>query len=821
MTDTPPAVPTTTRRETCRACGHGPLTDLFSLGDQVVSDFVLPSGITNGNSRVVEIRNISGRRIERGEFVYYGKEVEPLDPSPRVPIELVQCPACTLVQQRWTAPQDLLYRRHYWYRCIGAREKIFARVKNWGKYKDRDCLVHDTAERIFSSPHPVELPCVGLDGSVEWRPVLQREASIREVYEIEFFTGARVTASAEHRWPRVRSDMTWTGEKTTAELRPKMRVPVVMDMPRPDAAVDHGSIYDEDAGYLVGVFIAEGCIGQRGIRLAVHRTNDGPMVERLREYVTGRLYESFRTGKEIQNSKGMEVSIIGPVVQGIIKKFVAGKLSKGKRLATAAWSQPTAFLKGVLDGWLDGDAHQEPDSDRSRFNICKNTDLVEDIALACRIVGYTMRYRERKGSGLRGVGDTTQYCGWVRKSRVGMRQKNGLGRLMGTSVNRVWKKPQPKKVWDVAVGGSQLYALGCGIVTHNSGTTDTMRRALADVVDAAMSRVRLEPGDVVLDIGSNDGTLLRQYPESLKLKRIGVEPAENLATKENYADRGLNVYGGFWTYDGFSNWYNGNWAVKPYFSFAPVEPRAKIVTACGMLYDLEDPESFVRDVARVLAPDGLFVAQLQCLRQTVALKDVGNFCHEHLEFYTLKSLAKMFWQCGLAITDVEGNDVNGGSYRLYAQHRGPRMSSLLWGNVAEAEAAERDMGLYEVDRLISIGQWMKGLMANLYQTVESIVRAGKTVWVYGASTKGNVILQAAGIDHRLIKYAVDKSPEKVGRYTAGSGILIRSETDFRAAAPDFALVLPYTFIDEFTEREAAWRSGGGKWIVPIPEVRVV
>ena len=782
-----------TTTNSCRSCACTKLTYLFSLGDQFVSDFVPKGGIFSG---------------------------------PKVPIELVLCESCGLVQQLHSAPADMLYRRHYWYRCIGAREKIFARVKNWGKYKDRDCLVHDTTERIFSSPYHVELPCVELDGSVEWRPVLHREASVREVYEIEFFTGARVTASAEHRWPSVRSDMTWVGEKTTTELRSKTRVPVVMDMPRPDAAVDHESIYDEDAGYLVGVFLAEGCTGRRGIRLAVHRTNDGPMVERLREYVTGRLYESFRTGREIRDSKGMEISIVGPVVQGIIKKFVAGKLSKGKRLATAAWSQPTAFLKGVLDGWLDGDAHQEPDSDRSRFNICKNTDLVEDMALACRIVGYTMRYRERKGSGFRGIGDTTQYCGWVRKSRTGMRQKNGLGRLMGTLVNRVWKKPQPKKVWDVAVGGSQLYALGCGIVTHNSGITETMKASLGDVVKAACALVKPVVGDVVLDIGSNDGTLLRWYDLYAKgLVKVGVEPAENMRTY--YKGTGEPyLIPEFWSADAYLRFMAGIGR-----GIRVDDAKAKIITALGMLYDIENPNPFIADVAKVLHPEGVFIAQLMCLKQMLQLGDVGNLCHEHLEFYSYASLRDLFERHGLTIFDVEENSVNGGSYRVYAKHG--HVYRLNSHNTVAEEKAEQVMNLTDPATYSSFFQEAVRNRDECVRWLSVQYVLGKRIHVYGASTKGNVLLQWYGLAGNLladkvaddilpiIDCAADKSVEKHGLYTVGSGIPIVSEEESRRMKPDIYLVLPYAFKSEFIEREKNFLARGGRLVFPLPRFEVV
>lgn len=331
---------------------------------------------------------------------------------------------------------------------------------------------------------------------------------------------------------------------------------------------------------------------------------------------------------------------------------------------------------------------------------------------------------------------------------------------------------------------------------YRSGVTDTMRAALADVVAAACARIELSPNDVVLDIGSNDGTLLRCYPPWVT--RIGVEPAENL---QEEGRKGLSfLLSEFWgggTADTLLRHLGGR--------------KAKVVTACGMFYDLEDPNPFVADVAKVLAPDGLFVAQLMCLKQTIERNDVGNLCHEHLEFYSLRSLETLFARHGLVIREVQENAVNGGSYRLFITHGedSPHYSSY------EAPLC--------LDEPVTYVIWQAGLerrKGECVRLVREAKAAGKSVWVYGASTKGNVILQWYGLDHTLIDGAADRSPEKWGRYTVGTGIKITSEEEARQKA-DVFLVLPYSFLTEFTERERAWRDRGGRFIVPLPEPRVI
>lgn len=360
---------------------------------------------------------------------------------------------------------------------------------------------------------------------------------------------------------------------------------------------------------------------------------------------------------------------------------------------------------------------------------------------------------------------------------------------------------------------------------YRSGTTDTMRAALADVVRAASARVTLRPGDVVLDIGSNDGTLLRQYPSHLC--RVGVEPATNLTTLENYESQGLLCVRDFWRAETLIE-------DRQWFITARTEAglravsEAKIITALGMLYDLDDPLSFLRDVARVLAPDGVFVAQLQCLAQTVRLKDVGNLCHEHLEFYTLRALGSLMLRAGLYVEDVEENDVNGGSYRLYCRKRPDHPGRIVpkgmenpagLERLIDATSAEDAAGLTDPARLRAFGDDLLANAMELRALVETLVRGGKTVWAYGASTKGNVILQSAGLGPDLVRAAADRSPEKWGRLTC-TGVPVVSEDEFRKARPAYAVMLPYTFFDEFDARESAWRAGGGRWVLPVPKVEV-
>lgn len=346
---------------------------------------------------------------------------------------------------------------------------------------------------------------------------------------------------------------------------------------------------------------------------------------------------------------------------------------------------------------------------------------------------------------------------------------------------------------------------------YTSGRNDTMKAALADVTASVERVVNLAPGDIVLDIGSNDGTLLRSYRRP-GIVRVGVEPATNLRRE---GERGIDVFlGDFWSADKYLDTLR---LAGPSNS----DMKAKAVTACGMFYDLEDPNPFVADIARVLAPDGVFVAQLMCLKQTLQMADVGNYAHEHLEFYSLGSLEMLFQRHGLRIFDIEENDVNGGSYRIFASLQ---EAERLYPETSHTQAVFLQEELLNLDEQATYQKHSQRLERNRDRCVRFLqkeIACGKSVWVYGASTKGNVLLQWLGVDRSTIAAAADRSPEKWGKVTVGSGIPIMAEETFRLARPDYALVLPYAFLPEFVERERAWLEGGGKFVVPLPEFRIV
>ena len=323
---------------------------------------------------------------------------------------------------------------------------------------------------------------------------------------------------------------------------------------------------------------------------------------------------------------------------------------------------------------------------------------------------------------------------------------------------------------------------------YRSGLNPVITADLKEIAEVAQKLVTFKKGDIVLDIGANDGTLLKYYPKNLI--RVGCEPAINLLPELKKITK--YVIGDFWIYEEWQKLFGGK--------------KAKIITAIGMFYDMENPNQFIRDAAKALDKDGIFIAQLMCLRPMLEKNDLGNLCHEHLEFYSYKSLVELFERNGLEIFRVEENDINGGSYRLFARH-------LKKGSIVYPEKISKKDYL----------DFYQRIEENKNKCVDFIkreVKGGKKVYVYGASTKGNTILQYYGLNNKLIAGAADKSSEKWGKYTVGSWIPIVREEEAREKA-DYFLILPWAFLKSFYKREKEWLKKGGKFIVPIPKFRVV
>ncbi len=328
---------------------------------------------------------------------------------------------------------------------------------------------------------------------------------------------------------------------------------------------------------------------------------------------------------------------------------------------------------------------------------------------------------------------------------------------------------------------------------YKSGVTKIMKDALKNIYSESLKHIKLKKNDVILDIGANDGTLLKYFKKS-GYKTIGCEPANNL--KKELSFNCDHVINNFWSYKELKKILLKKKISKP-----------KIITAIGMFYDLEDPNKFISDSTKSLDDNGIFIAQLMCLKSMIKQNDLGNICHEHIEFYSLKSLKYLFEKNGMEIFKIEENDINGGSYRIYCRKYKKGSIRLKSENVLKLM---RDF----VKRV-------KKNKTNIVQFINKKLKEKKRVFLYGASTKGNTFLQYYKLDHKKIPFASERTPSKWGRYTIGTGIKIISESEARKLKPDYFLVTPWAFIKEFVKREKNWLKGGGKFIVPFPKLKII
>jgi hypothetical protein len=339
---------------------------------------------------------------------------------------------------------------------------------------------------------------------------------------------------------------------------------------------------------------------------------------------------------------------------------------------------------------------------------------------------------------------------------------------------------------------------------YRSGVNRTMTENLHGIARQAEELVALTPGDLVIDIGCNDGTLLDGYTAD-RLRYLGFDPSD----VSRYAvEKGYDVERDFYSYEALRRRHS--------------DRKAKVVTSIAMFYDLEDPSAFVADVAQALADDGVWVMELHYLPTMLEMNSFDAIVHEHLEYYSLAVIERLLNEAGLEVVRGGLNAVNGGSIRLFISHGGRRSPSpeddreLQRLRIREFELALDSPEPYE--RFRAGAERVRDELSELCRRLSG---EGKTIHVYGASTKGNTILQYAGIDSSLVAYAADRNPDKWGSETISTRIPIISEEESRAMKPDYYLALPWHFLDEFVEREKEYLDGGGRFIVPLPEVRIV
>ncbi len=340
---------------------------------------------------------------------------------------------------------------------------------------------------------------------------------------------------------------------------------------------------------------------------------------------------------------------------------------------------------------------------------------------------------------------------------------------------------------------------------YKSGISTTMVAALSDIVKKAETLIPLAENDIVIDIGSNDGTLLEQYNKN-NITRIGFEPS-NLGTLVNA--KNITVIHDYFTFEQF----NKEFMTK----------KAKIITSIAMFYDLDNPNKFVEDVKNSLDDNGLWIIQMNYLGSMLSNNTFDNISHEHLEYYSFTTLNYLLRKHDLVPFDVETNDVNGGSFRIYIKKVGAKIKPFAGSSerIEKLVLYEKNLELDKIKTYNAFADRIKKIRTDLLNLLNEKKKEGKKIFIYGASTRGIVILQYAGITNKLIDAATDKNPDKWGKYIVDTEIKIMSIDQYRQEKPDYLFVLPYHFIDEIKEQEHEFINKGGKLIVAIPNVRVI
>jgi NDP-4-keto-2,6-dideoxyhexose 3-C-methyltransferase len=378
------------------------------------------------------------------------------------------------------------------------------------------------------------------------------------------------------------------------------------------------------------------------------------------------------------------------------------------------------------------------------------------------------------------------------------------------SLDLVWNEKLGCPTLTEQPSGEEMW----GKYWYKSGTNRSMKIALIEVTEGVFQHknmnIKIDEKKVWLDIACNDGTLLSALDEQWFF-RVGIDPIEDKYINEakKYAD---SIVQDYFTYDA---WERAN---------AP--KKADVVSSIAMFYDLQDPFTFAQDVEKVLDDDGIWVLQLSYTPLMIKQLAFDNICHEHWAYHNLSSVQRILATANMKVLNAELNDVNGGSIRIYAVKNNANMN--LFGS-----APKRDVWAMNVQALFNNEHHYENLPTWLdfannvsilrMKTTDFIDRAnreGKSIWAYGASTKGNTLLQYFDLDNTKIEAIAERNPDKWGLHTIGTNIVIKSEEDMREAQPDYVLVLPWHFISEFLVREREYLQKGGAFIVPCPQFRI-
>ena len=336
---------------------------------------------------------------------------------------------------------------------------------------------------------------------------------------------------------------------------------------------------------------------------------------------------------------------------------------------------------------------------------------------------------------------------------------------------------------------------------YRTGINATMTNHVKKITRTLVKIVSVKKNDWVLDIASNDATLLNFYNKNLIT--FGIDPLVN-KFKKNYKNINFKL----------SNFFSAN-KIKKKLS----GNKFKIISALSVFYDLQNPNSFLKGSESILADDGVLLLEFADLASIIRYNMFDTFCHEHLEYYSAKVIQEMSVKNNLRIFNVKQNNINGGSIQFFICKKNAKYKNNL-NALKKIKKIDRD---YKLDKVITYQNFIKRvdkIKNNLIKFIKKAKANNKTIHGYGASTKGNVLLQYFGLSNKEITYIAERNPKKYNLYTPGTKIKIISEKDSRAMMPDYYIVLPWHFKKEIIKREKKDFKNKSKFIFPLPNLKI-
>ena len=336
---------------------------------------------------------------------------------------------------------------------------------------------------------------------------------------------------------------------------------------------------------------------------------------------------------------------------------------------------------------------------------------------------------------------------------------------------------------------------------YRTGINQTMTDHVKKTVKIGTSMVNLKAKDHVLDIASNDATLLNFYNKNIVT--VGIDPLVN-KYKKHYKKI--------------------NYQISDFFHVSEIKKlelkkKFKIISALSVFYDLRDPNKFLRHVKELLDEKGIFILEHADLYMIIKNKIFDTICHEHLGFFSSKVIIEMIRNTGLKVFHHEYNDINGGSSRYYICHKSAHYK--VKDSIKKVLLNEKKVGLHSKKIFTNFFNDILNQRIKLKKIIKNIKNKKQTIHGYGASTKGNVLLQFYNINNKDVSYIADRNPLKYNLYTPGTKIKIISESKSRKLRPDYYLVLPWHFKKEILLREKIVKKNGTKFIFPLPKVSII